>query len=813
MKDRELLKVGWILLAFSVASCSSLSDFETPKDLPEVVEFNRDIRPVLSDKCYACHGPDAGARKAKLRLDQPAAVTVQREGYDQPAIVPGSPRSSALVARILHEDPGMRMPPPQKDAAGSGGKLLTQREKGLLIKWIEQGAIWDIHWSYKPLKRPTVPIVDSPDVGGAIDKFILARLKGADLEPSSEADRTTLIRRLSLDLLGLPPSVKEIDDFLEDPLPEAYEKIVNRLLASPHFGEKMALTWLDLVRYADTMGYHSDVHRRIWPYRDWVIQAFNSNKPFDEFTRDQLAGDLLPKSGREEKIASAFNRLGQTSKEGGSQSKEYLAKYAADRVRTVSTTWLGSTVACAECHDHKFDPFSQKDFYSLAAFFADIKEMGLYLNSPFMYPERPLPPRPITDREKRELKQIEDRLRDLYTNENVQLTQLTKEEIKKEVERLQPQMDRLSDILHVSVVTESVEPRMTRLLPRGNWQDDSGAVVLPNVPGFLPPMEVSGRRANRTDLAEWIVSPENPLTARVFVNRLWKELFGIAISDNTGDLGSQGDWPTHPELLDWLASEFMESGWDVKQLVKEIVMSATYRQSSIPDEEMEQKDPENRLFARQSRFRLKAELVRDTALSVSGLLNREIGGPSIKPYQPEGYWEDIETFGVLGPGSKWENSSGKDQYRRGVYVYWKRTFLHPALKAFDAPERQECTSDRPTSNTPLQALVLLNDPTFVEAARVLAQNAMYERFENNVDRLTWIFRRAVSRAPTQVELFQLQTLFDKQLVRYQKNPNEAKKLVRVGQSQVPSRTNRSELAAWTVVCRAILNLHETITRS
>ena len=814
MKDRKLRKVSWVLLVLGVSSCSSLPDFNIPKDLPEVVEFNRDIRPVLSDKCYACHGPDAGARKAKLRLDQPATVTAQREGYDQPAIVPESPSSSALVKRILHEDPGMRMPPPEKDATGSGGKLLTEREKGLLVKWIEQGAVWDIHWSYKPLKRPTVPVVGSPETY-AIDKFILARLKAADLEPSSEADRTTLIRRLSLDLLGLPPSVKEIDDFLNDSLPEAYEKLVDRLLASPHFGEKMALTWLDLVRYADTMGYHSDVHRRVWPYRDWVIQAFNSNKPFDEFTRDQLAGDLLPEPGREEKIASAFNRLGQTSKEGGSQSKEYLAKYAADRVRTVSTTWLGSTVACAECHDHKFDPFSQKDFYSLAAFFADIKEMGLYLNTPFMSPERPLPPRPITDDEKRELRRIEDRLRHLYVSGNVSPEgegRVTTDK-GREVARLQSQMDRLSDTLHVSVVTESVEPRMTRLLPRGNWQDDSGAVVLPNVPEFLPPMDVAGRRANRTDLAEWIVSPENPLTARVFVNRLWKELFGIAISRNTGDLGSQGDWPTHPELLDWLASEFMESDWDVKQLVKKIVMSATYRQSSISDEEMEQKDPENHLFARQSRFRLKAELVRDAALSVSGLLNRGIGGPSIKPYQPEGYWEDIETFGVMGPGSKWKTSSGKDQYRRGVYVYWKRTFLHPSLKAFDAPERQECTSDRATSNTPLQALVLLNDPTFVEAARVLAQNAMLEGFENNVDRLTWIFRRAVSRAPTQVELSQLQTLFDKQLVRYQKNPNEAKKLVRVGQSRVPFRTNRSELAAWTIVCRAILNLHETITRS
>ena len=580
MKARQTLKLSWVLLTCGIA-CSPLSRFEMPEDLPETVEFNRDIRPLLSDKCYACHGPDGGPRRAGLRLDQEAGAKGQRDGYDQPAIVPGSPRRSALVERILHEDPQTRMPPPEKDAIGSGGKRLTQREKALLIRWIEQGAAWDSHWAYKTLKRPTVPSVDAPEpqIRGPIDQFILARLERTGLKPSAEADRPTLIRRLSLDLLGLPPGIEEIDEFLSDSRPQAYETLVDRLLASAHFGEKMALTWLDLVRYADTMGYHSDVHRRIWPYRDWVIQAFNANKPFDQFTRDQLAGDLLPDAGRQEKVASAFNRLGQTTKEGGSQSKEYLAKYAADRVRTVSTTWLGSTLACAECHDHKFDPFSQKDFYSLAAFFADIKEMGLYLNGPFMDPERPLPPRPVTDREQRELKRIEDQLRHLYRKENVQLTA---EKRKEEVARLQPLMDRLSDKLHVSVVTESVEPRMTRLLPRGNWQDDSGPIVHPDVPEFLPRLDVGGRRANRADLAEWIVSPDNPLTSRVFVNRLWKEFFGVAISGNTGDLGSQGVWPVHPELLDWLASEFIDSGWDVKQLVKQIVMSATYRQSSIP---------------------------------------------------------------------------------------------------------------------------------------------------------------------------------------------------------------------------------------
>ena len=805
-----------LLLIFS-SSCSPLARFEMPSDLPARVEFNRDIRPILSEKCFACHGPDAGPRKASLRLYVLEGAIEQREGYDDPAILPGSPHRSALVERILHEDPQQRMPPPHKDEIGSGGKVLSHRQKALLIRWIEQGANWEPHWAYKPLVRPEIPSPQGPGEPAQepIDRFILAKLAGSGLQPSPRADKRTLVRRLSLDLLGLPPRYGEVEAFLNDPDPKAYEKLVDRFLASQHFGEKMAVMWLDLARYADTNGYHSDVHRRIWPYRDWVIRAFNQNLPFDEFTRQQLAGDLLSGAGRDQKIASGFNRLGQTTKEGGSQSKEYLAKYAADRVRTVSTAWLGSTMACAECHDHKFDPFTTRDFYSLAAFFADIKEMGLFLNDPFMKPERPFPPAPASQQKLVELQQLEDRLRALYNSDEVDGVE-TEEEAKarkKEIAQKQSRLDRLSDELHVTLVTESVEPRMVRVLPRGNWQDDSGDIVQPGVPQFLPPLDTGGRRASRLDLANWIASPQNPLTARAFVNRLWRECFGRGVSGNMGDLGAQGEWPTHPDLLDWLAVEFIESGWNVKHIVRSIVMSQTYRQSSIPTGEMMAADPDNRLLARQSRFRLKAEFVRDAALAISGLLSRKVGGSSIKPYQPEDYWKDIQTFGVPGPATDWVASAGEDQYRRGLYVYWKRTFLHPALKAFDAPERQECTAERTTSNTPLQALVVLNDPTFVEAARVFAQNVLAKSGSSSSRRLDSAFRRAVGRLPSESEKDELHKLLEGQIERYRKEPGEAKKLVTVGQAPLPANLDPPELAAWTAVCRAILNLHETITRS
>lgn len=773
-------------------------------DLPEQVSFNRDIRPILSDKCYACHGPDARARKAELRLDDREAALARRPGYDKPAIVPGSPRKSALVERITHRDPEKRMPPPEKDEAGSGGEPLTERETALLIRWIEQGAPWEKHWAYEPIRRPEVPDIPHPSnpPRNPIDHFIAARLPELGLEPSPEADRSTLLRRASFDLTGLPPTVEEVEAFLSDSDPEAYEKLVDRLLASPHYGERMAVWWLDLVRYADTIGYHSDIHKRIWPYRDYVIQAFNENKPFDQFTREQLAGDLIPEASREQIVASAFNRLGQFTAEGGSQPKEYLAIYQADWVRTVSTTWLGSTMGCAECHDHKFDPFTQKDFYSMAAFFTELKKRGVYPNDPFFPPERALAPRvPPAD-----LKEFE------ALKEKVHYLKRNKKDKEQEYLATQDRLDRLADRLHVTMVSEPVEPRKIRILPRGNWQDDSGPIVEPDVPEVLGDLKVKGRRPDRLDLADWLVSRENPLTARVIVNQLWKEFFGTGLSRTVEDLGSQGEWPTHPELLDWLAAEFVDSGWNVKHMVRLMVTSRTYRQSSQPTPEMRQRDPNNRYLARQSRFRLRAEFVRDNALAVSGLLSRKIGGPSVKPYQPQDYWKDIQTFGTAGPATEWVPSEGEDQYRRGLYTYWKRTFVHPSLVAFDAPSRQECTGERPVSNTPLQSLVLLNDPTYVEAARVFAQNLLAQDFSDFESRLRWAFLRALSREPKAEEVEELRQLYQRQRERYQERTEAAWKLVQVGQYAVPEEANAREVAAWTAVTRTILNLHETITR-
>ncbi len=782
------------------------SHYRSFEDLPEEIRFNRDIRPILSNKCFACHGPDKGTRQAGLRLDIREVALARREGYDRPAIVPGSPDKSALILRVRHEDPEKRMPPPQMNQEGSGGDPLTDREIALLQKWIEEGAEWENHWAYTELRHPQVPQTESGAAQGPIDQFIVSRLEKLSLQPSPEADRHTLIRRLSLDLLGLPPTPADVEAFVQDTSSDAYEKRVDRFLASPHFGERMAIFWLDLVRFADTDGYHSDLHRRLWPYRDYVIQAFNENKPFDQFTREQVAGDLLPDATREQIVAAAFNRLGQATKEGGSQPKEYLPKYAADRVRTISTAWMGSTMDCAECHDHKFDPFTQQDFYSMAAFFADVKERGLFKNENSIPPEMLLLGEgPEAVARLRQLRSLEKKLDEIQKK-------TTSGGNTGEIKKFRTEIDPILDAIPRAPVTRSVEPRMVRILPRGNWQDDSGEVVEPDVPEFLPDLNVNGRRADRLDLADWLVSSDNPLTARVFVNRLWKRFFGTGLSRTLNDVGSQAEWPTHPELLDWLAVEFMESGWNVKYMVKLMIMSVAYRQASKPTEKMRQIDPENRYLARQSRFRVEAEIVRDNALAISGLLNAKVGGPSFKPYQPEDYWRDIETFGTEGPATTWEASKGEDQYRRGLYTYWKRSFLHPSLQAFDAPSRQECTANRALSNTPLQALVLLNDPSYVEAARVFAYRLLEQSESGFEDRLQWAFQQALGRAARAEEIIEMEKLFRSQSARYSEDREAARKLISVGQQPVPEDVSASVLAAWTSVTRAILNLHETITR-
>jgi hypothetical protein len=555
----------------------------------------------------------------------------------------------------------------------------------------------------------------------------------------------------------------------------------------------MAIFWLDLVRFADTQGYHSDNHLDIWLFRDYVIRAFNANLPFDRFTIEQLAGDLLTAPTVETRIASGYNRLLQTTQEGGAQPKEYMAKYAADRVRNVSTVWLGATMGCAECHDHKFDPFLTREFYSLAAFFADIKETIVGVQEPTRFP---------SPEQADALRRLEERRAALKAIKNPTEAQ------KKESAELQSQWGALVRRIPTTLVSTSIAPRVMRVLPRGNWMDDSGPAVTPDVPGALPPLGVRDRRATRLDLARWLVSGSNPLVARVMVNRLWRLAFGQGLVTTLDDFGSQGTWPTHPELLDWLACEFVDRGWDVRGLLKLMVMSATYRQSSRPRPADRQRDPGNRWLSRQNSFRLDAELVRDNALAISGLLSPRLGGPSVKPYQPPGYWVFLNF-----PKRDYFPDHGTNQYRRGLYTYWQRTFLHPSLLAFDASTREECVVQRPRSNTPLQALVLLNDPTYIEAARGLAARVLEEAGRACTARLDRAIRLALGRSPRPVEVALLERLLLKHQRQYQEAPAEARDLLSIGGTPAPPRVDPAELAAWTSVTRVILNLHETMTRN
>ena len=760
------------------------------------------------------------------------------------------------------------MPPADAGKPLSAGQIETIR------RWIAQGAVWQEHWAYTPVVRPQVPPSDGPGVRNDIDRFIRPKLREQGLQAAGEADRVTLIRRLSFDLTGLPPSPEDVAAYVSDDSPQAYERLVEKLLASPHHGERLAMYWLDLVRYADTNGIHGDNHRDHAPYRDYVIDAFNRNLPFDQFTIEQLAGDLLPKPTNRQRIASGYNRLNMTTREGGAQAKEYIAKYAADRVRNASTVWLGSTLGCAECHDHKYDPFTIRDFYRFGAFFADVGETAVGKQEPVRIP---------SDEVQQKIDALEDQLITLdqeLARETPETAAAQKvwaqakhnellaapgddlglpdvvagalrtppEErtaalnkligsyyrgiaphlapIRAQIARLEAEQERLMEDALPILITTSVKPRTMRVLQRGNWLDDSGEVVQPGIPQFLAEAtgyDPTGRpnsgghipassaspdgdaRATRMDLARWLIARDNPLTARVFVNRLWKLAFGQGLARNVDDFGSQGALPTHPELLDWLAAEFMESGWDVRHVLRLIVTSATYRQTSQASPETIQRDPYNQWLARQGRFRLDAEMIRDLALDTSGLLNRRIGGLSVKPYQPAGYWDHLNF-----PKRTWQADTGTNQYRRGLYAYWCRTFLHPSLLAFDAPTREECTAERPRSNTPLQALVLLNDPTFIEAARALAEDMMAEPTAEQGIALA--YARVLSREPREQETQLLKQLLDKHRAQYQEAPADAARLVNVGQRISPGDLADHELAAWISVARVVLNLHEAITR-
>ncbi len=746
----------------------------------EAVRFNRDIRPLLAQNCFRCHGPDEGNREADLRLDQ--------EGGIRQAFKPGNLKPSEAWRRINSNDPDERMPPP-----GSELKL-DPSQIAAIERWINQGATWQGHWAFITPQKPSIPKVGGHSNLHPIDAFVLARLKKEGVTPVNRADRATLLRRLSLDIIGLPPKPAEVDAFVNDASPGALEKAVDRLLASPHYGERLAVYWLDLVRYADSVGYHKDSHRECWLYRDYVVQALNDNLPFDRFVVEQLAGDLLDGSKFEKyrwKVASGFNRMNQTTSEGGAQPGEYLAKYSADRVRNTAAIFLGTTLGCSECHDHKYDPFTQKDFYNFAAFFGDLQEQGVG------YPAQTPMPSPS---------QL-----DQWTELEAELAALKKlpgSDAAEQIKSLEERIKKLSDAKtwNKTLITVSGKPREIRLLPRGNWLDRSGPVMQPTIPVFLGSLDFGDRRATRLDLANWIASPENPLTARVLVNRIWQLFFGEGISRTLDDLGSQGEWPSHPDLLDWLAVEFMDSGWNVKHMVKLIVTSEAYQRSSTCPDDLRRRDPENRLLARQSRFRLSAEFVRDNALSISGLLSPKMGGRSVKPYQPANYWYK------LYKDAKYTTDSGEDQYRRGLYTYWRRSFWHASLRAFDAPAREECVAQRPRSNTPQQSLVLLNDPTYVEAARAFAAMMIHEGGKSVEAHIAFAFRRAVSRLPNKDETQVLTQLYQQQKKRYTSDVEAAKQLIGAGDLPTPVDIAPAELAAWTSVARAILNLHETITR-
>ena len=1038
------------VFCFGINATSHGQNAAAPQSKPTgsgTVQFNRDIRGILSDNCFYCHGPDKNKRQADLRLD--TLEGLHGNGGKPGVLVPGKPDESALVHRILSANPEEQMPPPES------GKTLSAADKELLKRWIAEGGEFEGHWAF--LARNVSGIKSNVvEAGGKsedqlaverLDARVADSLQKQGLAPSAPADRVTLIRRLSFDLLGLPPSESDVEEFLRDDSPGAYERLVDRLLASPHFGERMAMWWLDLVRYADTVGYHGDQEMSVSPFRQYVISSFNTNKPFDQFTIEQLAGDLLPNPTREQKIASGYNRLGMMSAEGGVQDKEYLAKYMAERVRNATGTWLGITLGCAECHDHKFDPLSTKDFYRFGAFFADIKEQGLYGGSDqsgiwgsyikvptadqeakrdelqnqlkalraildqttpellagmdawesTQTPWVPLQPESIVSVEGVTLKSLPDgsilasgknpatdtyllTFRDLpkaitafrlevlpddslprkgpgragngnfvlsefvvhlrpangettqialqnpsatyeqtgaaggnpYGKWSVaaaldgdakgrnwgwaimekagsphaaifetasdlnlaegdsisiglwqnldnpqhtigrfrlsastsarpvqvsnslppaieQIVRMTKEqrsdaqreELLKyyrgiapllepqrlELAQLEKSLAELEASMIATLVTEQVMPRMVRVLARGNWMDENGEVVTPAFPASLSKTEPpADRRLNRLDLAKWIMESDNPLTARVLSNRLWKLFFGAGLSKKLDDMGAQGEWPSHPELLDELSQWMIDSNWDLKRWIKSVVMSKTYQQSSATNAEAKEKDPFNRYLGRQSRFRLDAEMVRDNALSISGLLVNKLGGKSVRPYQPPGYWAYLNF-----PQREWQNGNGDDLYRRGLYTHWQRQYLHPSLLVFDAPSREECTADRPRSNTPLQSLVLLNDPTYVEAARAFAELVLRHEGDDRT-KLNYAYQRALSRPISDEEATVLMPLLHAQLKQYKEQPLAAKELLSAGARPLPGDIETATLAAWTAVTRVLLNLHESIAR-
>ncbi len=766
-----------IVLAVTVAAISLLvacmQNRSSDDRLSDQVSYNFHIRPILSDKCFKCHGPDRNHQEAGLRLDLPeAAYAPLRETKGAFAIVPGQPDSSELIRRISSTDPGYMMPVPESHLG-----QLTEAEIKLFRKWIEQGAKYEKHWAFvAPVKAPLPAIKNRDQAHNEIDYFILDKLREKGLKPNDPADPERLLKRISLDITGLPPGTALMDRFLADPSDAAYEKIIDSLLSTPQYGEKMAIHWMDLARYSDSYGYQDDNIRTQWAWRDWVIHAFNENMPYDQFITWQIAGDLLPNATPEQILATGFFRNHKYTEEGGVIPEEYRIEYNIDKTKTYSKGILGLTVECAQCHDHKYDPVSQKEYFQLFAFFNNSKEMGFEGDISVSKPAK------------------------------MPVLTLTREDISNTLQFIN-QKD--TGKLLVSVMGDLDTLRPTYILNRGAYDQPADRVMAAALPAVMYYDTVSEPR-NRLGLARWTVNPKNPLTARVFVNQLWQEVFGRGLVKSSGDFGMQGDLPTHPELLDWLAVDFMEHGWNVKRLLKQFLMSATYRQSVTATKEKLQVDPENAWYARGPRVRLAAESVRDLVLASSGLLVKEVGGPSVKPYQPKGLWESATSGrGVL---ATYQQDKGDKLYRRGLYTFIKLTVPPPSMILFDASNRDQCEVKRLPTNTPLQALAMMNDPMVMEASRAFAQQLLATNGDAQTN-ITTAFRRILCRNATGKEKKILQSYYEEQLAAFRAGKLDAAKTLSVGEYPPDEKTDKNQQAALMKTINLIYNTEEAIVKT
>ena len=831
-----LLGCAALLLSLSDSALIQAAEKGTTK-----VAYTRDILPILSANCFNCHGPDGKARKSGLRLDEFVGATKELK-TGAIGIVPKDPKASEAMVRILSQKDD-RMPPKEF------GKTLTPREIDLLKRWIEEGAEYQKHWAFTAPIRPIVPKVnDSKWVRNPIDAFVLNRLTELKFAPTSEADRYALARRAAIDLTGLPPSLDLVDKFVKDPSSDAFEKYVDQLLASKTYGERWAAVWLDLARYADSNGFADDRLRTIWSYRDWVIEAINDNLPFDQFTIEQLAGDLLPNPTQKQILATGFHRNTLTNDEGGTSDEEFRVAAVVDRVNTTTQVWMGLTMACAQCHNHKYDPLTQEEYYKLFAILNQTTDNDQGDNSPLitLATKEQLEQKAHLEKEAADLdKQLHrtdpalDAAQEKWEKEtakdklpkNIQTVLAIevakrglaqKEEVKKYFRSIAPEVKESRDKLagsrkqladlNAKIPTSPImkelpkdQQRKTNILVRGNFLEKDREVS-PGFPAIIPPLPEK-TEPNRLALANWLMTPSNPLTARVAVNRYWEQLFGRGLVDTPEDWGLRSKPPLQPELLDWLATEFIAQKWDVKKLLKMMVTSATYRQGSKVTPELLERDPENQYFARGPRFRSSAEVIRDQSLFVSGLLSPKMYGAPVRPIRPR-----LGLASAFGGSTDWDTSPGEDRHRRALYTEWRRTTPYPSMTTFDATSRNVCTVSRPRTNTPLQALVTLNDPVYVEAAQALARRIVKEGGDSLESRLKYAFRVALTRPPSEAELTRLTDLFKKTQEKFAKTPKEAESLASDPLGPIPKEMNAIDLAAWTVVSNVLLNLDEMFAK-